>query len=170
MTLYWDPATGRRHRDNSSCVLLYRDDNSRHVFIHDILYLTVSDDEQFSLSRQCDMVLDFMSARGLRRITIETNGLGLDCLKSCVIVPRHAAQMPNTKLLPVRPVKSWLIQPPIPYMFTMGKCPVARHLQNKMKFQPTYKLQILQCHQINILTWPLVQQKQNIPHSQMEIL
>ncbi len=77
MTLYWDPATGRRRRDGSACVLLYRDDNSRQVFIHDILYLTVSDDEQFPLSRQCDMVLDFMHARGLRRITIETNGLGV---------------------------------------------------------------------------------------------
>ena len=77
ITLYWDPATGRRHRDNSTCVLLYRDDNSRRVFIHDILYLTVSDDEMFPLSRQCDMVLDFMSARGLRRITVETNGLGI---------------------------------------------------------------------------------------------
>ncbi len=77
MTLYWDPATGRKKRDGSTCVLLYRDDNSHMVFIHDILYLTVSDDEMFPLSRQCDMVLDFMSARGLRRITIETNGLGI---------------------------------------------------------------------------------------------
>lgn len=88
MTLYWDPATGRRHRDGSTCVLLYRDDNSRRVFIHDILYLTVSDDELFPLSRQCDMVLEFMSARGLRRITIETNGLGVglpEIMRDCAI-------------------------------------------------------------------------------------
>ena len=77
MTLYWDPATGRRHRDNSTCVLLCRDDKTRQIFIHDILYLTVPDDEMFPLSRQCDMVLDFMGAHGLRHITIETNGLGI---------------------------------------------------------------------------------------------
>ena len=74
--LYWDPSSGRAHRDGSACVLLYRDDKSRHIFIHDILYLTVSDDEQFPLSRQCDMVLDFMRARNLHKITIETNGIG----------------------------------------------------------------------------------------------
>ena len=88
MTLYWDPATGRRHRDNSTCVLLYRDDNSRRFFVHDILYLTVSDEELFPLSRQCDMVLDFMSARGLRRITIETNGLGVglpEIMRDCAV-------------------------------------------------------------------------------------
>lgn len=88
MTLYWDPATGRRHRDNSTCVLLYRDDNSRRFFVHDILYLTVSDEELFPLSRQCDMVLDFMCARGLRRITIETNGLGVglpEIMRDCAV-------------------------------------------------------------------------------------
>ena len=74
--LYWDPSTGRRNRDGSACVLLYRDDQNRHVFIHDIMYLTVSDTDQFPLSHQCDMVLDFMSSRGLHRITIETNGIG----------------------------------------------------------------------------------------------
>ena len=76
VVLYWDPSTGRRNRDGSACVLLYRDDSRRTVYIHDILYLTVSDNEQFPLSNQCDQVLDFMHMRGLRRITIETNGLG----------------------------------------------------------------------------------------------
>lgn len=74
--LYWDPSTGRRGRDGSACVLLYRDDTSRNVFIHDILYLVVGEDEQYPLSRQCDMVLEFMRARSIRRITIETNGIG----------------------------------------------------------------------------------------------
>lgn len=74
--LYWDPSSGRRQRDGSACVLLYRDDKTRHIFIHDILYLTVPDEEQFPLSCQCNMVLDFMHARGLGRITIETNGIG----------------------------------------------------------------------------------------------
>ena len=74
--LYWDPSSGRRQRDGSACVLLYRDDKTRHVFIHDILYLTVPDEEQFPLSYQCNMVLEFMRSRGLNRITIETNGIG----------------------------------------------------------------------------------------------
>lgn len=74
--LYWDPSSGRKKRDASACVLLYRDDKNRRVFIHDILYLTVPDEEQFPLSCQCEMVLDFMYARNLRRISIETNGIG----------------------------------------------------------------------------------------------
>ena len=88
VTLYWDPSSGKRKRDCSACVLLYRDDKNRRAFVHDILYLTVSDDELFPLSRQCDMVLEFMSARGLRRITIETNGLGVglpEIMRDCAI-------------------------------------------------------------------------------------
>lgn len=77
MVLYWDPSTGRKKRDTSACVLLYRDDKNRTVFIHDILYLVVPDEENYPLSRQCDMVLDFMGARDIRRIIIETNGLGV---------------------------------------------------------------------------------------------
>ena len=74
--LYWDPSTGRRNRDSSACVLLYRDDKSHRLFIHDILYLRVSDGEQFPLSNQCEQVLDFMRVRRINRITIETNGIG----------------------------------------------------------------------------------------------
>ncbi len=74
--LYWDPSTGRRNRDSSACVLLYRDDKTHRLFIHDILYLTVSDTQQFPLSSQCEQVLDFMSLRKINRITIETNGIG----------------------------------------------------------------------------------------------
>ena len=87
-SLYWDPSTGRRHRDSSACVLLFRDDKARHVFIHDILYLTVPDAEQFPLSHQCDMVLEFMHRRQLRRITIETNGIGgglPEIIRDCAI-------------------------------------------------------------------------------------
>ncbi len=75
-TLYWDPSTGRSRRDGSACVLLYRDDKTRHLFVHDILYLTVSDSEQYPLSNQCNQVLDFMQHRNLSVITIETNGIG----------------------------------------------------------------------------------------------
>ncbi len=76
VTLYWDPSSGKRKRDCSACVLLYRDDKNRRAFIHDILYLSVSETEQFPLSRQCDMVLEFMRMRNLRTISIETNGIG----------------------------------------------------------------------------------------------
>ncbi|MBQ4070504.1 MAG: hypothetical protein IJD52_03995 [Alphaproteobacteria bacterium] len=76
MVLYWDPSTGRKRRDNSTCVLLYRDDASRNVFVHDILYLSVPDEEEYPLSRQCEMVLEFMRNRDIRRISVETNGIG----------------------------------------------------------------------------------------------
>ena len=74
--LYWDPSTGRRNRDSSACVLLYRDDRAHQLFIHDILYLSVSESEEFPLSNQCEQVLDFMILRKINRITIETNGIG----------------------------------------------------------------------------------------------
>ncbi len=73
---YWDPSSGRRTRDGSVCVVLYRDDKNRTVFIHDVLYLTVDDNELHPLARQCEMVLGFISRYELRRITIETNGVG----------------------------------------------------------------------------------------------
>ena len=74
--LYWDPSGGRKKSDGSVCVLILRDDRSRRAFIHDALYLTVSDDDAHPLAHQCDMVLDFMSGRDMRRIAIETNGIG----------------------------------------------------------------------------------------------
>lgn len=76
VVLYWDPSTGRAKRDGSACVLLFRDDKTRRVFIHDVLYLTAPDEEQFPLSHQCTTLLDFMMARDMRRITVETNGIG----------------------------------------------------------------------------------------------
>lgn len=74
--LYWDPSSGRKKSDSSVCVMVMRDDLSRRAFVHDVLYLTVSDDEAHPLARQCDMVLDFMAGRCMRRIAIETNGIG----------------------------------------------------------------------------------------------
>ncbi len=85
---YWDPSTGRRNRDSSACVLMFRDDKTRHVFIHDILYLTVPDGEQYPLSHQCDAVIDFMCSHGLKRITIETNGIGIgvpEIMRDCAL-------------------------------------------------------------------------------------
>lgn len=76
MCLYWDPSSGRASRDNSVCVLLYRDDKNRCIFIHDILYLTVPESTEYPLSYQCDMVLNFMRDNDIRRISVETNGIG----------------------------------------------------------------------------------------------
>ncbi len=73
---YWDPSTGRQKSDASVCVLVYRDDNNRHLFIHDAVYLTVSDSELHPLARQCEMVLEFLLRHGLHRVCIETNGIG----------------------------------------------------------------------------------------------
>lgn len=75
-TMYWDPSTGRKNSDGSVCALIYRDDKTRHIFVHDIVYLLVPDDELHPLARQCEMVLEFMQRHGMRRINIETNGIG----------------------------------------------------------------------------------------------
>lgn len=74
--VYWDPSTGRAKRDGSVCVLLYRDDKNHHMFIHDILYLRASDNELHPLAHQCADVLTFMRRHNMRRIVIETNGVG----------------------------------------------------------------------------------------------
>ena len=73
---YWDPSSGRRKSDGSVCVLVYRDDKTRRAFIHDVRYLIVADGETHPLARQCDMVVDFLIGHGMRRIAIETNGIG----------------------------------------------------------------------------------------------
>ena len=75
-TIYWDPSSGHKKSDSSVCVLLYRDDKTRCVFIHDVKYLIVSDEELHPLARQCEMVIEFMTRARLRRISIETNGIG----------------------------------------------------------------------------------------------
>lgn len=74
--MYWDPSTGRRGRDGSVCVMLYRDDKSRAIFIHDVMYMIVPENDTHPLASQCDSVLDFMARYHMRRITIETNGIG----------------------------------------------------------------------------------------------
>ena len=76
VTAYWDPSSGRRKSDVSVCVLIYRDDKNKHFFIHDIKYLLVSDEDNYPLARQCEMVLDFLLKHSLYKIYIETNGMG----------------------------------------------------------------------------------------------
>lgn len=73
---YWDPSLAAKKSDGSVCVLIYRDDKNRRVFIHDVMYLVVGEGELHPMGCQCELVLDFMSRHGLRRIAIETNGIG----------------------------------------------------------------------------------------------
>ena len=75
-TVYWDPSTGRKKSDGSVCVLVYRDDKTRKIFIHDAMYLVVPDEELHPLATQCETVLEFMLQHTIRRIYIETNGIG----------------------------------------------------------------------------------------------
>ena len=51
-------------------------DKNKHFFIHDIKYLLVSDEDNYPLARQCEMVLDFLLKHSLYKIYIETNGMG----------------------------------------------------------------------------------------------
>lgn len=74
--IYWDPSGGRRGGDNSVCVLVYRDDNNRCVFIHNMMYIVVPDETDYPLAYQCDRVIDFVRHNRLRQITVETNGIG----------------------------------------------------------------------------------------------
>ena len=76
VALYWDPSSGRQNHDGSVCVLVYRDDKSRNIFVHDILYMNIADDDLHPLSSQCETVIDFMRQHNLTRIGIETNGIG----------------------------------------------------------------------------------------------
>ncbi|MBO7509458.1 MAG: hypothetical protein J6T57_04260 [Alphaproteobacteria bacterium] len=75
-SVYWDPAGGHRNGDHSVCTLIYRDDNNRNVFIHDITYMIVPDSVEYPLSYQCDLVLDFVRHHQMRNLTVETNGIG----------------------------------------------------------------------------------------------
>ena len=76
VSFYWDPSVGRNNSDGSVCVLVYRDDKNRDIFVHDILYISVPDDDLYPLANQCKTVLDFMKKHFLIRIGIEINGLG----------------------------------------------------------------------------------------------
>lgn len=76
VSLYWDPSSGRNSSDGSVCVLVYRDDKNRTAFIHDIMYMVVSDEDIHPLATQCENVLSFMQKHKQIRIGIEINGLG----------------------------------------------------------------------------------------------
>lgn len=74
--LYWDPSSGHSTSDGSVCALVYRDDKSKNLFVHDILYMGVDDDDLHPLASQCESVLNFMQKHRINRIGIEINGIG----------------------------------------------------------------------------------------------
>ena len=74
--LYWDPSSGHTSADGSVCALVYRDDKNKTAFIHDILYLTVEDNDIHPLATQCESVLSFMQKHKTNRLGIEINGIG----------------------------------------------------------------------------------------------
>ena len=74
--IYWDPSSGRKHSDNSVCALVYRDDKTRRIFLHDVLYLVVPESVDYPLAYQCELVLSFVRKHNLRTLCLETNGLG----------------------------------------------------------------------------------------------
>jgi len=76
VSFYWDPSSGRVKSDGSVCALVYRDDKNKTVFVHDMLYTTVSDEDLYPLANQCETVLRFMQEHNLNRIGIEINGIG----------------------------------------------------------------------------------------------
>lgn len=73
---YWDPSSGAKQHDGSVCALIYRDDKTRNVFVHDVLYMVADDEDIHPLANQCETVLRFMQQHNLTRIGIEINGIG----------------------------------------------------------------------------------------------
>ncbi len=74
--IYWDPSMAGAHSDGSVCVMIYRDDKSHRVFIHDVMYMRIADTDEHPMAHQCDDVLHFMMRHNMRRISVETNGIG----------------------------------------------------------------------------------------------
>ena len=75
-TVYWDPSLGHTKSDGSVCVIIYRDDKLHRIFVHDVRYLTVDDKDEHPMATQCESVLDFLAQYNMRRINVETNGIG----------------------------------------------------------------------------------------------
>ena len=75
-SVYWDPSSAGQNSDGSVCVLIYRDDKSRRIFIHDIIYMRAHDQDQHPMAHQCESVLNFMTHYNMRKICVETNGIG----------------------------------------------------------------------------------------------
>ena len=73
---YWDPSLGHKHTDSSVCALIFRDDKTHNIFLHDLMYMVVPPEHPQPLTYQCDLILDFLAKYNIHRIAVETNGLG----------------------------------------------------------------------------------------------
>ena len=76
VSVYWDPSLGYKNKDSSVCALVFRDDKSHNIFVHDIMYMVVPNEYPQPLTYQCDLVLDFLAKYKLHRLAVEINGLG----------------------------------------------------------------------------------------------
>jgi len=88
VSVYWDPSMAGQNSDGSVCVIIYRDDKNHRVFIHDVMYMNVPESDEHPMARQCDKVLDFMTHYNVRKISVETNGIGNtlpEILRDCAI-------------------------------------------------------------------------------------
>ena len=77
-----------QNSDGSVCVIVYRDDKTHRVFIHDVVYMSVVDSDEHPMAHQCDTVLRFMSHYSMRKIYVETNGIGNtlpEILRDCAL-------------------------------------------------------------------------------------
>lgn len=96
--LYWDPSSGHRVSDGSVCALIYRDDKNQTAFIHDIMYMTVADEDLHPLSTQCEKIICFMQKHQITRIGIEINGLGN-------ALPEILRRIADSKQIPINIVR-----------------------------------------------------------------
>ena len=86
--VYWDPSMAGQNSDGSVCVIIYRDDKNHRIFIHDVMYMLVAENDDYPMAHQCDQVLDFMMHHNMRRISVETNGIGNtlpEILRDCAL-------------------------------------------------------------------------------------
>lgn len=75
-SVYWDPSLGHKKTDSSVIALIFRDDKTHRIFLHDIQYMVTPPDHTQPLTYQCDLVLNFLERYNMHRVTVETNGLG----------------------------------------------------------------------------------------------
>ncbi len=75
---WWDPAFGHAGSGDSSVVAAVYLDRQNQYYLHDILYIDVSDlsQGQDEATASCTHVIEFLKRNHLRSIGIETNGIG----------------------------------------------------------------------------------------------
>ena len=87
-TVYWDPSMAGQHSDGSVCVLVYRNDKTHCIFIHDVMYMRILENDEYPMAHQCNEVLNFMLHHNMHRICVETNGIGNtlpEILRDCAV-------------------------------------------------------------------------------------